>query len=148
MKNGVLSTLWLLAGVLAGAAAFAHHSTAMFDYTQSKKLSGVVRSFQWGNPHNYVQLMTTDSNGAQQEWAIEAGVPSAMTQLGWSRNTLKSGDKVTVVIAPMKDGSRSGSLKSVMLPNGKELTGIAAVLGAGPGPGAFPTLKRSTPKSP
>lgn len=147
MKMGVLATLWLLGNVLASGAAYAHHSTALFDYSQSKTLHGVVRAFQWGNPHNYVQLTTTDDKGRQQEWAIEAGVPSAMSQLGWGKNTLKAGDKVTVVIAPMRDGSMSGSLKTVTLPNGKELTGVAAVLGSGPPP-AFPTLKRATPKQP
>jgi hypothetical protein len=136
------------------ALAWAHHSTATFDYSQSKTLQGVVRSFQWGNPHNYIQLVVPDGKGGQEEWSIEAGAPSGVSRMGWSNNSLKPGDKVTMVIAPMRDGSHSGTVKTVVLPDGKQLIGVAATLessgppGAnGPAPG-FPTLPRATPKQP
>ncbi len=154
MRLGVRSALLLVGTTLMSALASAHHSTAKFDYSQNKTLQGVVRSFQWGNPHNYVQLVVPDGKGGQEEWSIEAGAPSGASRMGWSSNSLKPGDKVTMVIAPMRDGSHSGTVKTVTWPDGKQLIGVAATLGPGAPPGtsgpppSFPTLPRATPKPP
>lgn len=138
----------LLAGyALLSASALAHHSTAMYDYAKNRTLSGVVRDFRWTNPHCYLQLAVRDAKGQEQEWAIETGTPSISTGMGWKRNSLKAGDKVTAIIHPLRDGSNGGTLVTVTLPNGNELKGAGALLEADPSgvPGGLdklPSLER------
>jgi hypothetical protein len=104
------------AAALAGGAAvpaFAHHSFAMFDQTKSMTLEGTVKEFQWTNPHSWVQLMVNDpATGKEVEWSIEGTSPNALARQGWKRTSLKAGDKASIVIHPLKDGTTGGSLVS------------------------------------
>lgn len=111
--------------LIASSIGSAHHSTAMYDYAKSETLKGVVRQFQWTNPHCFLQLLVADGKGGQVEWPIETGTPSGMVRMGWSKNSLKPGDQVTVVIAPIRDGV-GGTLRTVTLSDGTVLSGIAA----------------------
>ena len=124
--------LGLAAGALllaAPAAVSAHHSFAMFDQSKSLALSGTIKEFQWTNPHAWVQLLATDPvTGQAVEWSIEAGSPNAMAHQGWKRTSIKAGDKASVVIHPLKDGSIGGSLVSAVI-NG---TPVGAPSSAGP----------------
>jgi hypothetical protein len=141
---------WLLAGLLSGIApAVAHHSTAMFDYSKEKKLTGTVRAFQWGNPHSFIQVLVSDAQGVQREWSIECGTPTQMEQTGWSKQSLKSGDKVTISFAPLRDGTNGGTLRTATLADGKMLRGGAdafKVDASGTPEFGLPTLQRATPK--
>lgn len=134
---------------VAVVPASAHHSTSGYDYTKNVKLAGTVRSFQWGNPHCYLQLTVDDGKGSVREWAIETGTPATNARAGWTRSTLKPGDKITVEIAPARVGA-GGTLRTVQLPNGKVLKGAGAMVPAGGGlPSGgpqLPTLPRATPK--
>ena len=108
----------LLAGLTAciiGLPASAHHSVAMFDDQKNMTLEGSVREFQWTNPHTWVQLIVTDPSGKSVEWSIEGGSPNVLARRGWTRVSLKPGDRATIVIHPLKDGSAGGSLVSVMV---------------------------------
>lgn len=146
------ASLALLAGlacVVPPVPASAHHSTSGYDYTKNVRLAGTVRSFQWGNPHCYLQLTVDDGKGGVREWAIETGTPATNARAGWSQNTLKPGDKVTVEIAPARAGA-GGTLRTIQLPNGKVLKGAGAMVPAGgglpSGGPVLPTLPRVTPK--
>jgi hypothetical protein len=97
---------------LAAGPAFAHHSFAMFDAQKDVTLDGTVVEFQWTNPHSWVQVQAKDSSGKQVEWSIEMASPNSLARSGWKRTSLKAGDKVTLVIHPMRDGSPGGSLVS------------------------------------
>ena len=110
----------LAGAVLAGAPATAHHSFAMFDRDKSVTLTGSVREFQWTNPHAWVQMLVKDASGKDVEWSIEGASTINLTRQGWSRNSLKPGDRVVIVIHPLKDGSPGGSLVSATI-NGVEL---------------------------
>ena len=101
-------------------SASAHHSFAMFDSSKSVTLVGTVKEFQWTNPHTWIQV-NVPTNGKVVEWSIEGGSPNGLARRGWKSSIMKPGDKITVVISPMKDGSNGGSLKSVTLPDGKVL---------------------------
>lgn len=118
---------WLMvAGMLSGMApAVAHHSTAMFDYSKDKKLNGVIRAFQWTNPHSFIQVLVPDEKGGQQEWSVECGTPTQMSMTGWTKDSLKPGDKVTISIAPLRDGTNGGTLRTATLANGTVLRGAA-----------------------
>lgn len=104
-----------------GANAQAHHSRAMFDTRQSVTLTGTVRQFQWTNPHCYIQLTVTNAHGASEEWSVEMGAPVHLQRLGWRRNTLKPGDRVTVKLHPLRDGARGGEIQQATMADGRAL---------------------------
>jgi hypothetical protein len=106
--RAALAALAIAAAIAAPAQA--HHSFAMFDNTKTVTLDGVVREFQWTNPHTWVQIVVRDANGRTAEWAVEGGSPNGLARTGWKRDSLKPGDHAVVVIHPLKDGSNGGSL--------------------------------------
>lgn len=114
-----------LAGLLAAAApVFAHHSFAMFDMQKEVTAKGVVKEFQWTNPHSWVQLEIRNDKGETEEWALEALSPNVLSRMGWKRNSLKAGETVTVVYHPARDGSRGGHLVNVTLADGTTIGGV------------------------
>jgi Family of unknown function (DUF6152) len=118
-KPRALATALLLA--LAALPAGAHHSFAMFDLEKDVTLQGVVREFQWTNPHVWLQLLVTDEKGNTVEWSLEGGAPGMFIRTGWTRKTLQPDDKISVVIHPLRNGKPGGSLVTVTLPDGRTL---------------------------
>jgi len=110
-----------LAAVLVAAPALAHHSFAMFDTSKEVTLSGTVKEFQWTNPHSWLQL-TVARDGRTVEYSIELGSPNTMSRHGWRRSTFKPGDRVSVTINPMRDGSPGGSLVNAVDAAGNRLS--------------------------
>ncbi len=97
--------------------ALAHHSFAMFDTSKTMTLQGVVRNFQWSNPHA-VLLVLTDATASQPGtlWSVELSAgPANLKRLGWNQHSLKQGDALSVEISPARDGSHGGSLQKVTL---------------------------------
>ncbi len=107
-----------LAAILIALQAAAHHSGAMFDDDKSVTLSGTVKSFQWTNPHCWIQLLVPGDSGSV-EWSVEMGSPSLLFRAGWKPGTLKTGEKITVVIHPMRDGTPGGLFVSAAGADGK-----------------------------
>ena len=107
--------------LLGTVPVFAHHSYAAFDRDKKVTLTGVVKEFQWNNPHAWIQIMVADAKGRQVEWGVECGSPNMMARTGWKRSTLKAGDTIVVVVNPLKDGRPNGSLVTVTLPDVKVL---------------------------
>ena len=101
----------------AAAPASAHHSFAMFDLVKESTLVGTIKEFQWTNPHTWIEIDVPATSGAVQ-WGIEGMSPNFLARRGWARDTLKPGDKVNLVIHPLKDGSHGGSFVRVTLPDG------------------------------
>jgi uncharacterized protein DUF6152 len=95
---------------LASGSAFAHHSFAMFDKDKEVTLVGEVKDFQWTNPHVWLQLVTQDKASQSVEWSIEMASVNILAREGWKRTSFKPGDKVTVVIHPLRDGSHGGAM--------------------------------------
>ena len=129
MRRLILAAVVMV--VASAATPGAHHSYAAFDRTKQLTLTGVVKEFQWNNPHAWVQLLVADARGRQTEWGLECGSPNMMARTGWKRTTLKPGDKVVVVLNPLKDGGTNGALVRITLPDGK-------VLGPGDAPAPRP----------
>jgi hypothetical protein len=100
--------------------ATAHHSAAMFDHAASLTLTGTVREFQWTHPHCWIQLVVPGASNAV-EWSVEMGNPSNLLRGGWRPGTLKAGDRITVVIHPMRDGTPGGLFVSASDSNGKPI---------------------------
>ena len=109
-----------LAGVLGVAApALAHHSFAMFDNDHQTKLTGTVTHYQWTNPHVYIELETMEADGSTKHWTIECANPGILDRVGWKFNMIKVGDKLKMVISPLRTGESGGLLKEVVLQDGR-----------------------------
>ena len=120
MKHASLMHRSLAAVVAAvfGAAplAVAHHSFAMYEPTKTLTFKCTVKEFQWTNPHTILWvLVQPPGSGAAQEWSLETTSPGVLTRAGWTRHSLKAGDRVSVTLSPLRDGSHGGSLNSVTL---------------------------------
>ena len=100
-------------------AASAHHSFAAFDTSKTVELKGVVVEFQWTNPHSWIEIDVPGASGKVERWSVELNSPNNLTRQGWSRHDLKSGDAVTLVINPMRDGRRAGLFKVATLADGR-----------------------------
>jgi hypothetical protein len=111
------------AAALFGQQVHAHHSFAMFDYQKEVTVDGIVREFQWTNPHCWIRLIVADSSGKDVEWNIEGQSPNGLVRNGWTRDSIKTGDKAIVVVHPLKDGSPGGSVVRVSV-NGQTLGGL------------------------
>jgi hypothetical protein len=125
LKIAVPVALGLVLGALPGLA---HHSFSMFDTTKQSTLTGTVTEFQWTNPHSYIEIDVADQAGGVKHWSIEMGSPSIIQQSGWKHNTIKAGDKLTLIFNPLKNGDPGGLLFQANLPDGRKL-------GNGPGRG-------------
>ena len=105
--------------LLAITPALAHHSFSMFDLEKEITLVGEVKEFQWTNPHIWIQVLVAGDDGKVVEWSIEGNSPSTLSRQGWTKRSVKSGEKVTLVVHPLRDGQPGGSLVKVTLPDGK-----------------------------
>lgn len=115
------SAMFAASMVLSGAAQ-AHHSRAMFDQTKQVKLVGTVKSFEWTNPHCWIQVLAPDPANPSAdpvEWGVEMGAPVELMRKGWKPGSLKRGDKVTIFINPLRDGQHGGLVLGVIGPDGK-----------------------------
>ena len=120
-----VAALWL------SSTAVAHHSFAMFDQKKSVTLKGAVREFQWTNPHAFIHIAVPNGSGGTEVWQVELNSPNNLKRQGWKSTSLKVGDAVTLVINPLKDGSKGGLFVSVTLPDGSVL-GDPTRAGGGP----------------
>ena len=102
--------------------AWAHHSYAAFGMQQEVTITGTVKRMDWTNPHTWLWLDVPNDKGGVDTWGIEGMSPNFLSRRGWTKNTLKFGDKLTVVLHPLRDGSHGGSFQSAMRPNGETLT--------------------------
>jgi hypothetical protein len=117
-------TLAALAAAAAFAAwapgALAHHSAAMFDFTKSVQVKGVVKEFTAMNPHLRLLLVVTDAKGPH-DIAFEGHSLNNMYRGGWRPNKVKVGDQITINIAPERDGSPGGYVTSIVTEGGEKL---------------------------
>ena len=126
LRTWVVGALSLL---LATGAAVAHHSTAMFDMQHTVSISGTVTQFDWTNPHTFI-FMEVLNNGTSENWSVEGMSPNYLSRNGWTRHTLKPGDKIGMEVHLLKDGRKGGFCATVTLPDGKKLANLPPRPGA------------------
>ena len=108
----------VVAGIalLFSVGVSAHHSfSAEFDASKPFKMTGTVTKVEWMNPHTFFYIDVSDEKGKVTNWAMEMGSPNGLMRAGWTRNTMKVGDKVTVEGSLAKDGSPTGNARSVTM---------------------------------
>ena len=122
MKIWTRTLVGLLIAASATGAAVAHHSfAAEFDGAKKLKLSGTVTKVEWRNPHTYFYVDVKGEDGEIHNWAMELGSPNVLMRRGWTRDSLKAGDQVTVEGARARDNSYKGNANSVVMADGKKL---------------------------
>jgi hypothetical protein len=128
MKATLLFVLGAIAGLLlASAPVLAHHSfAAEFDSNQPMTVTGVVTKLEWMNPHTHFYIDVKDDSGKVVNWDVETGSPNVLSRRGWTRNSLKVGDIVTVDTFRAKDGSNLASARTVKLSDGRKIFGGSA----------------------
>ncbi|HET9385868.1 MAG TPA: DUF6152 family protein [Gemmatimonadales bacterium] len=118
----------LLAGlVLAGFSATvlpvaAHHSFSVFNTSETKTVTGTVKEIEWTNPHIWLWVNVPNDKGGVDVYAFEGMSPNFLERRGWTRTTLKAGDKITVDYNPLRDGKNGGMFRTGRMENGKTLT--------------------------
>jgi hypothetical protein len=118
-----MRTAWLMVALLLAPAAHTHHSFAQYDATHRLTLVGVVKEFQWTNPHVYLEMYVLNEVGEAQTWLLESSSPNQLTRAGWSRTAIHVGDRLTVEINLLKSGQRGGWLIKCVLPDGRSFGG-------------------------
>ena len=108
----------LFVALLLVSALSAHHSTADYDLTHPASATGTVTRFEWANPHSHIYLDAAAPDGTIEHWVIEIDSPRALERLGWSRDRLTPGDKITCSGARAKDGSPRMRCTQVALADG------------------------------
>jgi Family of unknown function (DUF6152) len=106
----VVTAFVVAAFVVCGFAASlsAHHSFAAFDMSKEQTITGVVSRFDWTNPHTFIWVDVVNDKGVTESWAIEGMSPNYLGRRGWSKNSVKPGEKITVSIRPLKEGKTGG----------------------------------------
>ena len=116
-----LAIALLIVGTLATLQPFvAHHSSAMFDRETVMELEGVVKEFQWTNPHVWIQVNVETPEG-MLEWSVEGGGPNSLSRQGWRPSTFTSGAAVTLKINPMLDGTLAGGFVGAQFEDGSTI---------------------------
>jgi hypothetical protein len=101
-----------------------HHSVASdYDIHNVVTLKGTVTKVEWMNPHIYFYIDVKQNDGTVSSWAIEAGAPNALYRNGWTKDSVKAGDTITVKACLAKNGSNLANMRSAVLANGKKVTG-------------------------
>ncbi len=112
----------MIAFLASGLPVLAHHAFSNeFDESKPITLEGVVTRIDWENPHVHYYVDVAQPDGTVVNWACETGGPNRLAKRGWTRDSLKPGDKVTVHAFPAKDASHSADGRKVTLADGRTI---------------------------
>lgn len=121
MKASLLCGLAVVLG-LAAVPALAHHSfAAEYDAAKPITMTGTVTKVEWMNPHARFYIDVKDDSGKVTNWELELGSPNGLMRRGWTRNSMKPGDTITVQGSLAKDGSNLANARTVKLTDGRQL---------------------------
>jgi len=122
----------LSVSILVGATTMpvlAHHPfSAEYDWKKPVTVQGTITKVDWSNPHAHISVDAKDTAGKTKNWRFELGGISALTRAGWDKNTVKTGDSVTVDAWLSRSNDSAGNVKSVKLASGRELSGASSIV--------------------
>ena len=110
----------LIVGFASSVPLFAHHGAASFDTGRMITVTGTVTEYVWTNPHVLVKVDAKGDDGEMQHWVLEAWNPVTQTGRGWTKNTFKAGDVVSLDITPAKNNQPVGEIRGKIVINGQE----------------------------
>jgi hypothetical protein len=108
--------------LLVSVPIFAHHGAASYDISKMTTLKGTVTSIQWMNPHAEIDMEVNDATGKAQKYIVESVSPLGLSRVGWTQNSIKPGDQITVSGNLSKNNTHFLRLKKIVFPTGKELS--------------------------
>ena len=117
----ILISAVLAASLLISGPAFAHHSMSMYDRSHDTTFKATITDFEWSNPHSQIVFTVADEHGNAVKWVAEGPGPNRLANHGWSKDSLKPGDQVTIVGNVNKDGSPTMRFEKVIFANGQAL---------------------------
>ena len=133
MRNGLTTSVTVIGFFLLGAHTLAHHSfAAEFDAAQPIRVTGSVTKVEWMNPHTWFYIDVKDEAGKVTNWGFEMGSPNGLMRAGWTRNSMKPGDVVTVEGSRARDGSYHANARAVTLSSTGQRLFAASSGGDGP----------------
>ncbi len=122
MKSAILFVFGIaIALAIAPARTSAHHGSSVYDMSKPFSVKGTVKEFDFINPHSAIHLDVKDDKGNAEEWLIECDSPNNLARNGWTRDSIKAGEQVTIVGNRTKDGSKVMRLQKVIFSDGREL---------------------------
>jgi hypothetical protein len=108
--------------LMVSVPLFAHHGNAAYDMSKTTSYKATVTDFLYTNPHTQVYFDVANDKGNAEHWVAETTNPGMLNRVGWTRDSLKPGDQVTLIANPNKVGARVVFLQKVVFSDGKELT--------------------------
>ena len=121
MKQKLIALAVTLGLAGTGTAVADHSFAAEFDGKKPIRIEGTLSKLEWTNPHSQIHLDISDDKGNVVQWNFETQPPNILAHAGWTKNSLKPGDQVTIVGNPAKNGAPVGIIQKVILANGQEL---------------------------
>src|ERR1700730_598741 len=123
MRNRCVTILPVTLGLLMiSVPMLAHHGAAEFDFGKRLTVKGTVTEWFWANPHCFLRFDVKDNQGQVAHWAVEAQSGPNILDLGFTKQSFKPGDVVTVTLEPVRNGRPLGRMINVVLPDGKTLS--------------------------
>jgi len=123
MKSKILAVF--LGGIgllLVSGPVLAHHGRSNYDVTSPATVKGTVTEFEWVNPHALIHLDVTGENGNVEKWIAETNSPNTLSRQGWSKNTVKIGDQITLLGHRVKGGGNYINFSKITFADGRVLT--------------------------
>jgi hypothetical protein len=122
MKNKFLGMfIGTVVLLIACGPVLAHHGRSNYDVSSTATVKGVVTEFEWINPHALIHLDATDENGKVEKWIAETNSPNILNRQGWTKNTVKPGDQITLVGHRVKGGANYINFSKIIFADGHEL---------------------------
>ncbi len=129
MKFSLATAAGVLLLMLCAAPVHAHHSFASFEMSKTISYKGTVKEIQWTNPHVWIELTVMEAAGPVT-YGFEGAAIAVLKRVGWTKDSVKAGDTITVIGHPYKDGRPGGSIEHVVLADGRQIGTGDAIPGA------------------
>ncbi|MDT8399050.1 MAG: DUF6152 family protein [Pseudomonadales bacterium] len=123
---GFIALLTMLTLILCVTPALAHHSTAMFDTEHPIEISGTVVEWQFSNPHCFIMLDVSDTDGQTVRWSLEGLSPNLLYRQGWTPKSLQAGDRIMATVRPLHSGAPGGNYGNLRWGDGSVIDPKAA----------------------
>ena len=122
MQNKLLGVFVGIVGLLIICGpVLAHHGRSNYDVSSTATVKGIVTAFEWVNPHALIYIDSTDENGKVEKWIAETNSPNILNRQGWTKNTVKPGDQITLVGHRVKGGANYINFSKIIFADGREL---------------------------